>query len=61
MFHRIESMYPDEVPLAGPLQRRGGLTSYGEQREAELSAYVSERLHDAFPEVGVFSCTPTAT
>ncbi len=61
MFQRIESMYPDDLLLAGPLQQRGGLTSYSEEREAELTTYVSKRMHDAFPEVGVFSCTPTAT
>jgi spore photoproduct lyase len=58
MFHRIETMYPDEPLLAGPLQRRGPLASYGEVREQELTGTVGDLLARAFPDVGVFSCSP---
>lgn len=60
MFHRIESMYPDDPLLAGPLQRRGPLASYGREREAELAGVVGERLAAAFPGVGVFTCAADA-
>ena len=61
MFHRIAAMYPTEPLLAGPLQRRGNLASYGKDREAVLSDTVLHRLRLAFPSVDVFSCSSAAT
>ncbi len=61
MFHRIEAMYPTEPLLAGPLQRRGTLASYGVERELELSEGVTHRLRKAFPSLDIFSCSSAAT
>lgn len=61
MFHRIAAMYPTEPLLAGPLQRRGNLASYGDERESALSDTVLRLLRRAFPAVDVFSCSSAAT
>lgn len=60
MFHRIEALYPDEPLLAGPLQQRGPLASYGAAREDELIGFVRRLLAAAFPHTALHSCTPAA-
>lgn len=60
MFHRIETMYPDDPLLAGPLQNRGGLVSYSPAIEDEIAGHVRACLADAFPEVPLFSCATEA-
>lgn len=49
-FRRMVREYPDEALLAGPLERRDGMVSYGPRVEKEMLAWIEEELLRHIPE-----------
>ena len=55
-FRRMVKEYPDEALLAGPLERRDGMVSYGLDLEAEMLGWIEEELLQHIPEDCYFPC-----
>ncbi len=56
-FKKMVREYPDEPLLAGPLERREGMVSYGRELEVEMLRWIEEKLLDHIPADRYFPLT----